>query len=211
MYADDTVLYRSDVDIVKNYRNIQGDLNRLVKWCTNNGLTINICKTKVVNFLFKKFKKIKDLHMNKQILIYEKHYKYLGIILDSKLNFEMHYKELLKTFSFKLYLFRRIRNNLNDMAAKSILKAMVLTYLDYGSLVLTIRPMEDILTIQGIQNKLLRACLRIKNYVDTPVYELYLRLNVQPFDKRMQYFLLCSIYRNIRSGSLKPVVPKIRT
>ena len=31
LYADDTVLYRSDVDSVMNYRNIQGDLNRLVK------------------------------------------------------------------------------------------------------------------------------------------------------------------------------------
>ena len=35
LYADDTVIYRSDVDSVKNHRNIQGDLNRLVKWIDN--------------------------------------------------------------------------------------------------------------------------------------------------------------------------------
>ena len=50
LYADDTVVYQSDSDISKNHRNIQGDLNRSYKWCTNNGLTINSRKTKVVNF-----------------------------------------------------------------------------------------------------------------------------------------------------------------
>ena len=44
-----------------------------------------------------------------------------------------------------------------------------------------------------------------------PVYELYLRFNVQPYDKRMQYFLPCSIYRNTKSGFLVPMVPNKRT
>ena len=123
----------------------------------------------------------------------------------------MHFKEILKTFSFKLYLYRGIRNNLTDLAAKLILKTMVLPYLDYGSLFLTVRTLEDISSIQILQNKSLRTCLHIKNYVDTPVYELHLRLNVQPVYKRMQYFLLCSIYRNIGSGTLVPTVPRIRT
>ena len=145
------------------------------------------------------------------MLLIEKQYKYLGVILDSKLNFEPQYKELIKTFSFKLYLYRRIRNCLNDFAAKSILKSMVLSYLDYGSMFLTVRTLDDISSIQVLQNKALRACLRIRNYMDVPVYELHLRLNVQPYDKRMQYFLLCSIYRNIKSGYLTPVVPIKRT
>ena len=47
--------------------------------------------------------------------------------------------------------------------------------------------------------------------MDVPVYELHLRLNVQPYDKRMQYFLLCSIYRNIKNVFLNPVVQIKRT
>ena len=50
LYADDTVIYRNDFCFDRNYRNIQGDLNCLHKWCFTNGLTINACKTKVVNF-----------------------------------------------------------------------------------------------------------------------------------------------------------------
>ena len=212
LYADDTVIYRSDVQCERNYRNIQGDLNRLLKWCNKNGLTINSRKTKVVNFgKTNKFKIDRILHINKVELNVEKQYKYLGIILDSNLKFEAHYKEIVKTFSFKLYLYRRIRNCLNDFAARLILKAMVLSYLDYGSMFLTVRTLDDISSIQILQNKALRSCLKIKNYIDVPVYELHLELNVQPFDKRMQYFLLCSIFRNVQNGFLEPVVPLIRT
>ena len=114
-----------------------------------------------------------DLHINKEILMPEKQYKYLGVILDSKLNFEPQYKELVKTFSFKLYLYRRIRKCLNDFAAKSILKTMVLSYLDYGSMFLTVRTLDDISSIQVLQNKALRACLCIRNYMDVPVHEMH--------------------------------------
>ena len=76
---------------------------------------------------------------------------------------------------------------------------------------LTVRTKEDISPVQILQNKAIRACLRIRNYMDMPVYEIHLRLNVQPYDKRMQYFLLCSIYRNIKSGFLVPMVPIKRT
>ena len=66
---------------------------------------------------------------------------------------------------------------------------MVLSYLDYGSMFLCVRTMDDIYTIQVLQKKALRSCLRIKNYIDVLKHELHLQLNVQPFEKRMQYFL----------------------
>ena len=97
------------------------------------------------------------------------------------------------------------------MTLQLILKTMVLSYLDYGSMFLTVRTLDDILSIQVLQNKALRACLRIRNYMDVPVHDMHLEMNVQPYDKRMQYFLLCSVYRNIKSGYLVPIVPVKRT
>ena len=88
---------------------------------------------------------------------------------------------------------------------------MVLSYLNYGSMFLAVRTIDDISTVQVLQNIALRACLHIRNDMDVPVHEIHLRLNVQPYDKRMQYFLLCSIYRNIKNGFLIPMVPKKRT
>ena len=127
-------------------------------------------KTKVVNFgPVKKLKSLKDLHISKEVLNVEKQFKYLGVILDSKLNFESQYKEMVKTFSFKLYLYRRIRNCLNDFAAKLILKTMVLPYLDYGTMFLTVCTVDDISTVQVLQNKALRY---IRNYMDVPVHDI---------------------------------------
>ena len=88
---------------------------------------------------------------------------------------------------------------------------MVLSQLDYGLLFLTVRTLDDISSIQVLQNKTLRACLHIRNYMDVPVHEMHLEMNVQPYDKRMQYFSLCSVYRNIKSGYLVPIDPVKRT
>ena len=41
LYADDPVLYRSDSHADRSPRNLQGDLNRLYRWCYNNRLTID--------------------------------------------------------------------------------------------------------------------------------------------------------------------------
>ena len=80
LYVHDTAIYRSDFDVTRNYRDIQGDLKRLYKWFTNNGLAIDSRKTKVVNFgSTKKIKTVNDLHINKEILMPERQYKYLGV------------------------------------------------------------------------------------------------------------------------------------
>ena len=66
------------------YRNIQGDLNRLLQWYNKNTLTINGRKTRIVNCgQTKKLRTVQPLHINKEDLSVEKLYKYLGIILDS--------------------------------------------------------------------------------------------------------------------------------
>ena len=51
LYADDTVIYRSDVSNVRNYRNIQEDLNRLLKWCNKNALRIDKESRRVLRYI----------------------------------------------------------------------------------------------------------------------------------------------------------------
>ena len=49
-YADDTVLYASDVDKLAAHGKVQQDLNRVNEWCCLNKITMNIKKTKSMVF-----------------------------------------------------------------------------------------------------------------------------------------------------------------
>ena len=50
LYADDTVLLSSNTDPTQASDHLQSDLTSMKMWCTQNKLTINIKKTKIMIF-----------------------------------------------------------------------------------------------------------------------------------------------------------------
>ena len=50
LYADDTVLFTSDSHFEKSVNDLQEDLNSLNFWFSNNGITANTSKTKIMMF-----------------------------------------------------------------------------------------------------------------------------------------------------------------
>ena len=48
LYADDTTIYYSNKNKLVLERNLQSSLNYLQKWCRENGMILNIDKTKVM-------------------------------------------------------------------------------------------------------------------------------------------------------------------
>ena len=67
----------------------------------------------------------------------------------------------------KMYLFRKIRWNLTEDAAKKILKAMILPVADYGDLVYGTCIKTHIAKLQLVINKGLRTCLKDRNTINT--------------------------------------------
>ena len=60
--------------------------------------------------------------------------KHLGIILDSKLTFEEHYKTVLSKTNRTIGLLRKLQNLLPREALITICKAFVIPHLDYGNI-----------------------------------------------------------------------------
>ena len=54
LYADETILYRADIDIYRACANNRETLTRLCEWCNLNWLTINVGKTKHIIWLYKR-------------------------------------------------------------------------------------------------------------------------------------------------------------
>ena len=59
-------------------------------------------------------------------------YKYLGLILDSTLSYDLHINQVIHTILHKLMLLSKMKKYLMDDMALSIYKSMLLPCLDYA-------------------------------------------------------------------------------
>lgn len=59
-------------------------------------------------------------------------YKYLGVHIDSALNFKMHIKGVIKNVSHKVHMLGKIRPKLSEKAAIMVFKGMILPLFDNG-------------------------------------------------------------------------------
>ena len=111
------------------------------------------------------------------------HQKHLGIVLDSKLNFNAHVDEKIKKCNRIIGLVRRLSFNLPQNALLTIYKTFVRPHLDYGDI------LYDKPNNENFQNKLekvqYRACLAITGAIQgTSRTKLYDELGLHSLIKR---------------------------
>ena len=163
LYADDTVIYTSHNNKDEALRLIQKDLNLLQRWCCMNKLTINCKKNKYcvfgMSFAVKKSKATNDiLSLNNQILNRVCSYKYFGFTLDEHLNFNKHIEELKNLVSHKLYLLSKIRKYITTEACILIFKTMILSLIEYGSIIYRGTNIANITKFKRLFYRGLRIC-----------------------------------------------------
>ena len=88
LFADDTVLYLGNEDEGTAYAEMQLDLDAVHAWCNINQITLNQAKTEYIRFSYRKVLQYPEIPLklgDKNILKTDS-YKYLGTVIDSKLN-----------------------------------------------------------------------------------------------------------------------------
>ena len=131
------------------------------KWCEVNSLTINISKSKLMTFgCRQKVKRAKNvvIKLANQNLKQVPSYKYLGMQLDSTLNYNLHVNQVIRTVLHKLMLLAKMKNYLKDDSVLNIYKAMMLPYFDYADVIIDGALNKDIDKLQKLQNKCLKIC-----------------------------------------------------
>ena len=160
MYADDTVLYCSNESGKEARKDMQNDLLKIQTWCELNRMTLNIKKTKFMTFMSdhkrKSYRPFK-LYIRGLQIEEVNSYKYLGTILDNKLNGEPQFNSLLRNVGFKIRTFGRIRKFLTTRAALTVYKSTILPIIDYNDYFQLMWNREKIGKIQKQQNWGLRV------------------------------------------------------
>ena len=114
-------------------------------------------------------KKSRNLNLNigAEYLHREHVYKYLGIYLDSHLNFNKHIDYVTKITSHTTFLLAKIRNLIDQITALYIFKSMIMPIFDYGDIIYEGGTQIKLLKLQRIQNRGLKICLSIKERIRT--------------------------------------------
>ncbi|XP_062714697.1 uncharacterized protein LOC134291220 [Aedes albopictus] len=106
-FADDIVIVvRGKYDHIFSNR-MQTALNLVTSWCDKEGLNVNPSKTTVVPFTRKRQISITNLKLKGTLLELSSTVKYLGIHLDSKLNWNLHLEQVIGKATNALWISKK--------------------------------------------------------------------------------------------------------
>ena len=129
-FADDTTIYACDTHVEAVMTRLEGDLQGLMQWFTNNGMSANPSKFQIMFLGLKGAKKL-CLNINGHLIPSSEHVKLLGVNIDNSLKFETHVKEICKKVNQKVFAFGRLRPCLGEQKSKLLLNSVVMSNFSY--------------------------------------------------------------------------------
>ena len=179
LFADDTSLYSSGKDLDHLMSTVKMELESLKKWFDANKLSLNLGKTKYMIFSNKKIDKEVKLTINDMEIERVNEIKFLGIIIDCKLNWKAQVANVRSKISKTIAILYKIKDIINKNSLYTLYCSLVLPYLTYcvevwGNTYKTIT--NPIFMLQ-------KRAIRIINKMDylSPTNPLFITKNVLKF------------------------------
>ena len=188
LFADDTTLQLEGENLTQLFQKANFELTKAQDWFSSNLLTLNIKKTK-----FMIFQNGKQLLGENQSLSFgpipidrvcnsseEKSVRFLGILVDEKLNFSNHITFLKMKLSLALYQLHASRFNSPESVRKAIYLSLFESHVRFGSLVYGSASLKELEEISILQRKALRVVAGVgyRDHTDP----LFQRLKILKFN-----------------------------
>ena len=135
MYADDAVMYFTNLCTSEIARVVQDDLNRVVQWMESSRLIINQSKTKSMLFgIWQNLAKSPNFSIQFYGKTLERvaKFSYLGVVLEENFSWKDHVEYVGSKVSRRLGLLSRIRSCLTQEAPKQICTSLLQPLFDYA-------------------------------------------------------------------------------
>ena len=197
LFADDTSLFSVVHDINTSTIELKSDLKKINDWASQWKMTFNpYCSKQAQEIIFsRKLKKATHppLLFNNNNVSQVNFQTHLGIILDVKLTFEEHLKNVFNKTNKMIELLKKLSNLLPGQVLVTIYKAFIRPHLDYG----------DVLYDQAFNNSFhakmefiqYNACLAITGAIrGTSREKVYQELGLEALQLRHWYRKLCLFY-----------------
>ena len=177
-FADDTLLYHKVTDTTKCIEKyLNTEFIKVNNWMVSNKLKLNSSKTKFMIFTpnSPKFKFLNNIEIKTKDntkLERVNECKYLGMVLDHKLNWQSHVNYLIKKISKTVGILYKTRQLLNKSSLMLILHSLFISHLKYGILCYGRANKSTLKPINVLFNRAIR-CINFCKLRDKSTKDLY--------------------------------------
>ena len=139
LFADDTSIFSIVNNTNGSCHNLNADLLKINNWAHQWKMCFNPDPNKQVTEIkfFHKFNHdiYPPIYFNNAPVVSQLSIKHLGMILDSKLNFDYHISEKISKANKGIGLIKRLRVNISRKHLITIYKSFIQPHLDYGDII----------------------------------------------------------------------------
>jgi hypothetical protein len=217
LFADDTSLFSVVFNVEESSEILNKDLKQINDWAFQWKMLFNPDSNKqAAGVLFSH--KIKPpvhppISFNNSPVVFLQSQKHLGMILDSKLNFEEHINEKILKINKVIGILKRIRTDLSRNSLLTIYKSHIRPHLDYGDIIYD-RPNIDSF-VRKIESVQYNAALAITGAIKgTSKERIYNELGLESLSNRRWYRRMCTFWKIVNINHcpeyLKEYLPRLQ-
>jgi len=173
LFADDTVLVQSDHNLGKLQNSVNREMIKAMDWLTANKLSLNISKTK--------YMLITNKHVSRESFVVNVNsnriektltFKYLGVIVDEKLTWKEHCKQLCCTTSKNVGAMYKVKHYVNNQALRTLYYSLTNSRAQYGIIAWGRAASCHIQRISVVLNRAMR-CLNLNKLLTNKITAIY--------------------------------------
>jgi hypothetical protein len=193
LFADDAGLLLDHEDPKLLQDLVNNELVKINDWMKLNKLTINYDKTNYILFTNKKLNSGINIQLEGHTLKQVKETKYLGVIVNEKLNWEEHIVFIRNKLAKASYLLSKLRHYVDLPTLKMIYYSLVHSHLSYCITIWGGAPPTTKKPLVTIQNKIIRIITFSQYRTHAP--PLFLKLNILQIDDIYRLHLALLIHK----------------
>ena len=163
LFADDTTFQVSDVDLDQLFTFANAELEKSTIWFKANKLTLNVKKTKFMLFTDSNYnigdnqlrignQNIEQIGTNCK----EKYFRFVGHVLDDKLNWDGHVEHIAKKLASANYGINSSKNFLPLQIRKTLYYSLFDSHLNFGNLLWGCAKRKLLKKIENLQKRCIR-------------------------------------------------------
>ena len=160
LYADDANIIITGKDEIEVWEELQKINTALVNWVNSNGLALNLKKTKYMIFTRKREVNLSlYVVINKTKIERKNEARFLGVIVDEKLNWTKHIQAIKSKMSKYVGIMYKIKHSIPLQARLLIYHSLVQSHLNFCSSVWGFSCKSNIDSLHTVQKKAIRAVM----------------------------------------------------